>query len=250
MSKTIAIAGKGGVGKTTLASLLVRGLLKAGRTPVLTVDADPNANLNESLGVAFDRTVISTVDELMERKDAMPSGVPRDRYLEFGLHEALVEAKGFDLLVMGRGEGAGCYCRANDLLRVFMDRLSGGYPYVVMDNEAGLEHLSRRTTRNVDALLIAATPSAVALRSAGRIRKMTEDLGLNIRRTYLVLTALNPDLNGRASLSDLEGLPLVGSIPYDDEVARRSVEAEALMDLSDESPAVRAVEEILARIGV
>jgi len=250
MSKTIAIAGKGGVGKTTLASLLVRGLLKAGRTPVLTVDADPNANLNESLGVAFDRTVISTVDELMERKDAMPSGVPRDRYLEFGLHEALVEAKGFDLLVMGRGEGAGCYCRANDLLRVFMDRLSGGYPYVVMDNEAGLEHLSRRTTRNVDALLIAATPSAVALRSAGRIRKMTEDLGLNIRRTCLVLTALNPDLNGRASLSDLEGLPLVGNIPYDGEVARRSVGAEALMDLSDESPAVRAVEEILARIGV
>lgn len=250
MSKTIAVAGKGGVGKTTLAALLVRGLLKAGRTPVLAVDADPNANLNESLGVAFDRTVISTVDELMERKDIMPSGVPRDRYLEFGLHEALVEAKGFDLLVMGRGEGAGCYCRANDLLRVFMDRLSGGYPYVVMDNEAGLEHLSRRTTRNVDALLIAATPSAVALRSAQRIQGMIQDLRLNIRRMYLVLTALNPGLNGRASLSGLEDLPLIGNIPYDEEVARRSVGAEALMDLPDGSPAARAAEEILARLGV
>ena len=250
MSKTIAIAGKGGVGKTTLAALLMRGLLRAGKTPVLAVDADPNANLNESLGVAFDRTVISTVDELMERKDAMPSGVPRDRYLEFGLHEALVEAKGFDLLVMGRGEGAGCYCRANDLLRVFMDRLSGGYPYVVMDNEAGLEHLSRRTTRNVDALLIAATPSAVALRSAGRIREMTEDLGLNVRRTYLVMTALNADMNGRALPSGLRDLTLIGGIPYDGEVARRSVEAEGLMDLPDESPAVRAVEEILARLEV
>ena len=233
-----------------MAALLMRGLLRAGKKPILGVDADPNANLNESLGVEFDRTVISTVDELMDRKDAMPSGVPRDRYLEFGVNEALVEAKGFDLLVMGRGEGVGCYCRANDLLRVFLDRLTGSYPYVVMDNEAGLEHLSRRTTRNVDVLLIAATSSAVALRSAQRIQKMTQELRLNIKRTDLVLTVLNPDLNGRAAVPELEGLSLIGGVPYDDEVARRSINAEALIDLPDDSPAVQACEDILARLEV
>lgn len=246
MSYTIAVAGKGGSGKTTLATLMLYHLLKAGRTPVLAVDADPNANLNEALGVGFDRTVVSTVDEFMGGKEKLPAGVPRDRYLEYQVQDAIVEANGFDLLVMGHTEGPGCYCRANDLLKAFLEKLAVNYPYVVMDNEAGMEHLSRRTTRNVDVLLIAANPTAVALRSAKRIYETARQLSLGIGKAFLVINDLNriPDAVPEEVVQGM-GLPLLGSVPYDEAVTRRSIQGTALLELPADSPAVASVGEMM-----
>ena len=182
----IALAGKGGSGKTTIAGLIVSYLLNSGKEPILAVDADPNSNLNEMLGVDFNRTVVSTVDEIMEKKEEIPAGMTKERLLEFHFQDAIVESRGFDLLVMGKTGGPGCYCRANDLLRGFMEKLKENYQYVVTDNEAGMEHLSRRTTRDVDALLVIANPTPVSLRSAERIHRISGQLKLDIKKTYLV----------------------------------------------------------------
>ena len=242
---TIALAGKGGSGKTTIAGLIVSYLLNSGKEPILAVDADPNSNLNEILGVDFNRTVVSTVDEIMEKKEEIPAGMTKERLLEFHLQDALVESRGFDLLVMGRTEGPGCYCRANDLLRSFMEKLVENYQYVVMDNEAGMEHLSRRTTKDVDALLIIANPTPVSLRSAERIHKISGELKLDIKKTYLVINELGMNLPaGNTKLN----LPLLGKIPYDEELLRVSMSGGSIFDLPEDSIARKAVFEIIAKL--
>ena len=259
MSRTIAIAGKGGTGKTTLAALITPCLLKAGKTPVLAVDADPNANLNEAMGVDVDATVVDTVDEIMGDGGTVPAGVSKGRILEHRMHDALVESRGFDLLVMGHTEGPGCYCHANDLLRGFLEKLTSSYACVVMDNEAGMEHLSRRTTRNVDVLLIAANASVTAVRSAGRIHGIAKKMKLNIDASYLVLNRLNPVpgmsgdgsvLAGELSRLDESGLPLLGEMPYDEQVLAYSMEAKGILDLPADAPAAVAVGEMLEKLSL
>jgi CO dehydrogenase maturation factor len=258
MPGRIAIAGKGGTGKTTLAALITSYLVQEGKTPVLAVDADPNANLNEALGVEYHTTVVDTVDQLMGDGAAVPAGVAKRQMVEYQMHDALVESKGFDLLVMGRTEGPGCYCHANDLLRGFLEKLGRGYPCVVMDNEAGMEHLSRRTTRNVDLLLIAANPTVTAVRSAGRIHQIARQLKLGIGRCCLVLNRLNgpaaPPAGGAlaAELEGLEedGLPLLGEVPYDAQVLAHSMDAGGLLDLPPASPAMAAVRAMMATLEV
>ena len=177
---TIAVAGKGGTGKTTLAALLVEELRRRGT--VLAVDADPNCNLGEALGMEVERTIGQLRDEVLERIADLPPGVPKDQILELGLHECLVEDEGVDLLVMGHGEGPKCYCMVNHVLRRVIQTLKGNYRYVVLDNEAGMEHLSRRTTQDVDALLVVAEPTPVSLRSARRIPGIAEELKLRVGR--------------------------------------------------------------------
>jgi len=257
MSRTIAVAGKGGTGKTTLCALMITYLLKGEKTPVLAVDADPNANLNEALGVEFDTTVVDTVDEVMGDGGAVPAGVAKRQVMEYHMHDALVESRGFDLLVMGRTEGPGCYCHANDLLRGFLEKLSGSYAHVVMDNEAGMEHLSRRTTRDVDVLLIAANPTVTALRSAGRIFEIAEKLDLNPGQSYLILNRLNapagPPVEATALSSELSrleesGLPLLGEVPYDEQVMAYSMEAKGILELSEDAAASTAVGEMMAKL--
>lgn len=250
-SYTVAIAGKGGSGKTTLAALIIRYLLKVGKKPILAVDADPNANLNEVLGIPPGRTLISTVDDVTNKKEEIPAGVTKERYLEYQLNEALVESDGFDLLTMGRTEGPGCYCYANTLLRNLLDKMSESYPYVVMDNEAGMEHLSRRTTRDADALLIVANPNAISLRSAKRIYATALELKLNIGKTFLVvnntLDRNTHPLIGNEGI-DETGLGVLGTIPYDEEIVCRTIEAKTLLDLNGNSPAVKATRDMMEKI--
>ena len=150
MAFSIAVAGKGGSGKTSLSSLVIRYLMKKGAVPILAIDADPNANLGESLGLDIKQTIGSIIASFNEEKINIPPGMTKEAYLDIKLNEAIVETKGLDLVTMGRGEGPDCYCYPNLLLRKFADTLSGNYPYMVMDNEAGMEHLSRRTTQDVD----------------------------------------------------------------------------------------------------
>jgi len=152
MPFSIALAGKGGTGKTTVAGLLIKYLIKTGKTPVLAVDADSNANLNEVCGLEVTDTLGNAREEM--KKGIVPSGMTKDIFMDMKLQQAVVEDDGFDLVVMGQPEGQGCYCAANTLLTGFLEKLTGNYPYIVMDNEAGMEHISRLTTSNVDVLSV------------------------------------------------------------------------------------------------
>ena len=176
MSKLIAVAGKGGTGKTTVAALVIRHLLKTKRTPVFAVDADPNYTLGEALGIEVEQTIGMMREEFIGERAEIPSGMSKEAVLERQMHAAMHEAKDVDLLVMGRQEGPGCYCYLNNVLRKFMDVLAADYPFVVVDNEAGMEHLSRRNTRKIDLLLVVCDHSVKAARAAGRIVDLVEEL--------------------------------------------------------------------------
>jgi len=182
MSINIAVAGKGGSGKTSVSSLIVRYLLKNGKTPILVVDADPNANLAEGLGLEVTETIGRILNDFQGEKLNIPAGMTKEAYLEYRLNEIVVENKGLDLITMGRGEGPDCYCYPNTILRKFADLLAGNYAYVVMDNEAGLEHLSRRTTQNVDALLMISDHSVKGVRTISRVRDLISELKLVVKR--------------------------------------------------------------------
>ncbi|MBP1748630.1 MAG: Carbon monoxide dehydrogenase nickel-insertion accessory protein CooC [Deltaproteobacteria bacterium] len=185
MPKVIALAGKGGVGKTTIGGMLIRFLVEEMKKgPVLAVDADPNSNLNEMLGV----TVHSTIGEARENlKKDVPTGMSKDNWLEYRVQEAVIEADGFDLLVMGRPEGPGCYCAANSLAKKYIDALKENYPFVVVDNEAGMEHMSRLVTQDVDILYVISDPTARGILTVSRILSIIGELGLHIEKTAVIV---------------------------------------------------------------
>ena len=242
--QVIAVAGKGGTGKTTLAALIIQALRVPG--PVLAVDADPNCNLGEALGLKVERTIGQLRDEVLEQISELPPGVPKDQLLELGLHQCLVEDQGLDLLSMGHGEGPRCYCMVNHVLRRVIDSLAGNYRYVVLDNEAGMEHLSRRTTQDVDVLLVVAEPTPVSLRAARRIKDIAEDLGIRVGKKFLVINRV------RGELPQVEesGLPLLGTVPYDPQVEELSARGWPLAGLPPESPASRAVQGLLGKLSI
>jgi CO dehydrogenase maturation factor len=190
MPEVFAFAGKGGVGKTTLCGILVRYLVETTKKgPVLAVDADPNANLNEVLGMATYQT-IGDARETM--KTEVPSGMTKETWMELKVHESLAEGRGFDLLVMGRPEGQGCYCAANSLVKKHIDILKDNYPFVVVDNEAGMEHMSRLVTQDVDHLFIVSDGTARGILTAGRILDLVKELNLTIGHTYVVINRVQP----------------------------------------------------------
>lgn len=245
----IAIAGKGGTGKTTLSALLIGQLLKRKKRAILAIDADPNSNLDRSLGVTPDEAIADIIDETRDMPaDRLPAGMTRDRYIELRLQQALTEARGFDLLVMGRPEGPGCYCYANSLLQRHIGSLTKSYEYVVMDNEAGMEHLSRRTAREVDRLLLVSDPSRVGVQSAVRLSEMARELKVLAGDAGLVLNrcpqVIPPALEDFISVS---GLKLWGRIPLDSSVMELEVEGRSLLELPDDSPAVKSVGELLEK---
>lgn len=247
MGYIISICGKGGTGKTLVAGLIVRYLISHGQGPILAIDADPNSNLGETLGLEPGASIVSILDEFSKQGTNLPGGMTRPGYLEYKIQESIVEADGFDLLVMGRPEGPGCYCYVNELLRSTMDRLTRDYPYVVVDNEAGMEHLSRRTTRSADALFIISDYSVVGLRSAKRILELVRELEIEIADSYLVINRVTGDLERlRGEIQSL-GIGLVGTIPEDDGLAELSIHGKALSFLPEDSPVVRAVWKICER---
>lgn len=249
MSYTIAICGKGGTGKTTVAGLIIRWLLKEHRgNSILAVDADPNANLDQTLGIKRDTSIVAIADDIAKNPERIPQGMSKDRFLEYQIQDSLVEAEGFDLLTMGRPEGPGCYCFVNNLLRSLIDKLSKNYSYLVVDNEAGMEHLSRRTTRIMDLLFIVSDYSLMGLRSAKRILDLTKELELSIKEARLVINRAPDELNELKEELEHIGIPLAGVIPEDEEVFKLGVEGVGLSSLSENSKAVKSVNKICGEV--
>jgi CO dehydrogenase maturation factor len=247
MTTTIAVTGKGGTGKTAVAALLIRYVMQGDRV-LLAVDADPDSNLPEALGDTASRTV-GDIREMPA--DSIPPDADKTRVLESRIYEILIEKPGYDLLVMGRPDGPGCYCYANNLLRGIMDRITKNYDLVIIDTAAGLEHLSRRIIRNPDILLIVTDGSRKGLSTAERIRDLASELDLGFKKMYIILNKVTPDnkesLQGYAS--EL-GFEIAGTIPFDATLAEYDLKGTALVDLPDDSQAVTEVERITGVIGI
>ena len=253
MGRTIAVAGKGGTGKTTVAALLIQYLVQNKKGSVLAIDADPSTNLNLALGVDLEETIGDIREEaLYEVARGGLSGMSKHDYLEVRINQALVEAPGFDLLAMGRPEGPGCYCAANHILRLSIDRLAKSYDYVVIDNEAGLEHLSRRTTQDVDLLLIVSDPTMRGVIAAWRVADLIRELKTKAAHIRLLVNRAPLDGDGRPTLpSPLEqaiaqkGLQLAGLLPEDGTVAHYDAQGKPLVDLPEGTPLRRAMREVI-----
>jgi CO dehydrogenase maturation factor len=243
---TIAMAGKGGTGKTTLAGLLVRYLKEHDLTPILAVDADSNSNLNEVLGLGVEET-LGEAREMM-KKD-VPVGMTKDIWMEMKVEQALVEANGFDLIAMGRPEGPGCYCAANNLLTKFIERLMRNYSYLVVDNEAGMEHFSRLTTKDIDLLLIVSDSSRRGILSARRIYDLVDELGIRVGRKYLLVNQYRDKLESLvAKETETFGSNSVSTIPEDELIFQFDLEGKPTVQLPPESVALQAANEIFERL--
>jgi CO dehydrogenase maturation factor len=245
MSFVLAVAGKGGTGKTTLAGLTIRYLSEKRGKPVLAVDADSNSCLNEALGLEVHETIGSMREESLEtiRGGAdRPGGMSAEQLFDYRVQQSIVEAKGFDLLVMGRPEGPGCYCAANNIIRKYSDKLSEEYSYVVIDNEAGMEHLSRRTTRKIDIMFAVSDPTKKGLMTAERINNLVDELKLEVDQRVLVVNRITDDLFGKLS-DTAEKLPFDGvwKIPNDPEVSRFDLIGKPVFELPSDSVAVQSV---------
>ncbi len=238
MSYVIAIAGKGGTGKTTIAALMVRTLKERQAGSILAVDADPNSNLNEALGLPFHQTIGQILDEICAHPEKIPAGFSKDAFIEYEIQSAIAEGSGFDVLTMGRPEGPGCYCYVNSVLRNIMSKLIKEYDFIVIDNEAGLEHLSRRTTRAADALLVVADPTSVGLKSARRIVELVTELKIQTKKKLLILNRSNQGIP-EEKIKDL-GLDLIGILPVDEQIERMSLNGHSLMDLKEDAKSLAA----------
>ncbi len=248
MSKVIAFAGKGGVGKTTVATLVVRHLSRNGKTPILAVDADPNSNLGETMGLEVPQTIGDIRETYMKDPQGVPSGMDKVNYLEMLVEQALIERPEFDLLVMGRQEGQGCYCMVNNILNNFSDKLAASYNYLVVDNEAGMEHLSRRTSGKVDMLYLVTDYSLRGLRAVKRIYSMLDSLKLDIGELGIIVSR-GPAQLGDAFLKEVAeiGIPMAGIIPDDPALLEFDMARKSLLDLPDDSPSVVAIEAMLKK---
>ena len=249
MTFSIAVAGKGGSGKTSLTSMIIRYLKNNELGPILAVDADPNANLGESLGLSVGQTVGSIIASFNDEKINIPPGLTKEAYLEYKLNEIIVEEKGLDLVTMGRGEGPDCYCYPNLILRKFTDTLADNYAYVVMDNEAGMEHLSRRTTQNIDVLLIVSDHLVKGVRTVARIRDLVSELELVVVREMVIINLVPDGLApGVGEELDKLGIEPATLIPEDELLTNYDLKLKPLLDLPDTSEAVIAVNSLMTEI--
>lgn len=262
MTTTIALAGKGGVGKTTIAGLIIKYLIVNGMTPVLGIDADPSSNLNFVLGVDLEWTVGDIREDMLEQvkeslgtsgaaMGSLPGGITKKDYLDYHIRSALVEGDQFDLIAMGRSEGPGCYCAVNHNLRLVIDTISKNYRYVVIDNEAGMEHLSRRTTRDVDYLIIVSDPSIRGLMAAERIAQFRNEMDIKIKNASLVINRVNGELSSSV-LEYIEkiNLPLIGCFQEDELVKIFDGAGKPLINLDKNSGVFTEVENMMGKLGI
>jgi CO dehydrogenase maturation factor len=247
--KKIAISGKGGTGKTTITALIIRWLNDHGENSVLAVDADSNVNLNDVLGVELKDTIGSIREEMKSLAGELPGGMTKQQFLEYKIQSSLVETPKFDLIAMGRPEGPGCYCYANNLLRETLNTLNKNYQYVVIDNEAGMEHLSRRTVQNIDYLLIISDPSVRGIWAAGKISRLLKELDTRVQEKHLILNRIHnsipqPVLKAIAE----ENLNLLCSIPEDEGLLDLDQHGKPIWDMLPDSPAYEAVTQMMKLI--
>jgi CO dehydrogenase maturation factor len=249
LSINIAVAGKGGSGKTSVASLVIRYLIDNDLGAVLAVDADPNSNLAESLGLEVRQTVGRILNEFQGEKLNIPAGLTKEAYLEYQLNLAITESKGLDLVTMGRGEGPECYCYPNVVIRKLIDEWSKNYAFVVMDNEAGMEHLSRRTTQNVDELLLVSDHSVKGLRAIARVRELVAELKLTVKRESIIINRVPDKIDPLLSQEmDRLGMVPAANIPIDEALQQYDLEQKPLFNLPDTSQAVMVVNELMERL--
>lgn len=255
MPLIFAVAGKGGSGKTTLSALLVKCLLDRGCKPVLGVDADPNTNFGEALGVDVGTTLGRTVEDFFGERTKVPPGMTKEALLEMRFASIIDERKGFDVLSMGRGEGPGCYCSVNNTLRMLVERLTGSYKVVMIDNEAGLEHLSRRTARKIDVLLVVSDFAVRGLRAAKGIAALVDELELDVKQRFLVISRAPADQERREAalpklLEACGGIDLeIGAVvPEDEAIAQADLEQTSVFELGKDSAAVLAAESLLNKV--
>ena len=249
MTFAIAVAGKGGSGKTTTSGLIIRCLKNHGKTPILAVDADANANLGESLGMKVGQTVGGMLAAFQNDKISIPAGLTKEAYLEYKMNEVLVEGKGLDLLTMGRGEGADCYCYPNSILRKFIDNLSSNFACIVMDNEAGMEHLSRGTTQNIDHMFLVSNPTVKGVRTIARIRDLITELKLVVKKQSVVISMVPGKLDPLV-IEEMERLNITPSVlvPLDEEIVQFDLKVRPLLELPETSKAVKAIDGLMAEI--
>lgn len=248
---TIAVAGKGGVGKTAIAALLIKHLSQKG--VVLAIDADPSTNLNLALGLSLGETVGRARENMTEAisKGRLPTGVSKQELLDMKIREALVESSKIDLLAMGRPEGPGCYCAANHLLRLSIDRLAKNYDYVVIDCEAGMEHISRQTTRDIDILLIISDPTMRGITTAARMKELMGELRTKAGKIYLVVNRVKNGLPAEINKAITDfGLDLIATVPEDSQIASLEVKGAPLINLPPDSALQLGIKEIAAKLSV
>ena len=256
MGHVIAMAGKGGVGKTTLCGLLIQYLCEAGKKPVLAVDADANSNLNEVLGVEIGPT-LGELREEIERAGSdpryqIPAGTTKADWLEMRLADAITETDDFDLMVMGRSQGQGCYCFVNGLVQTQIQKLQSHYPYIVVDNEAGMEHVSRGILPNMEKVLLVSDCSRRGIQAAGRIARLMEEMRFHPDTVGLIVNrAPGGELDaGTREEIDRQQLTLLGVVPMDDTVYRFDCDGRPMVDLPEDSPVRRALQKIVEKLGL
>ena len=256
MTHTIAVAGKGGVGKTTTCGMLIDYLSSAGKGPILVVDADANSNLNEVLGVEVE-TTLGDIREEMARAEMMkdspiPAGMTKADYAEMKFSSALIEEDDFDMLVMGRTQGKGCYCYVNGVLTAQMNKYYGNYRYMVIDNEAGLEHISRGVLPHVDTLLLISDCSRRGIQAVARIAEMVRELELKPGQMKLIVNRAPGGVLNAAVLEEIEkhGLDLVGVLPQDDTVFEYDCEGKPSAKVPEDNPVKIALGSIMAKLGL
>ena len=256
MTYNIAVAGKGGTGKTTVSGLIIDYLAKAGKGPILAVDADANSNLNEVLGVKQECSLGDIREEIAKadwmEKNPIPPGMSKQEYADFRFNSALVEEDNFDMLVMGRTQGKGCYCFVNDILRDRIEKYYPNYKYMVVDNEAGLEHISRGVLPPMDLILLVSDCSRRGIQAAGRIAEMIASLDMKVKKTGLIVNRvphgkLEPGIEEEIRLQKLS---LIGTIPQDDKVYEYDAAGKPLVSLPDDSVVKAALAEIIKKLGV